>query len=55
MCEAIPQQVNYLIDEAVDVGKGANVTISYVHHYFINHGLGETDAHLHAENCSGQN
>lgn len=39
MCEAIPRQVNYLIDEAVDVGKGANVTISYVHHYFENHGL----------------
>ena len=53
MCEAIPQQVNYLIDEAV--GKGENVTISYVHHYFENHGLGETDAHLHADNCSGQN
>ena len=55
MCEAIPQQVNYLIDEAVDVGKGANTTISYVHHYFENHGLGETDVHLHADNCSGQN
>ena len=53
--EAIPRQVNYLIDEAVDVGKGANSTISYVHHYFANHGLGETHAHLHADNCSGQN
>ena len=53
--EAIPRQVNYLIDEAVDVGKGANSTISYVHHYFANHGLGETYAHLHADNCSGQN
>ena len=55
MCEAVPQQVNYLIDEAVDVGKGANTTISYMHHYFENHGLGETDVHLHADNCSGQN
>ena len=55
MCEAIPRQVNYLIDEASDVGKGANTTISYVHHYFQNHGLGETKAHLHADNCSGQN
>lgn len=55
MCEAIPRQVNYLIDEASDVGKGANTTISYVHHYFQNHGLGETQAHLHADNCSGQN
>lgn len=55
MNEAIPRQVNYLIDEAVSVGKGANSTISYVHHYFANHGLGETHAHLHADNCSGQN
>ena len=38
-----------------DVGKGANTTISYVHHYFQNHGLGETQAHLHADNCSGEN
>ena len=55
MYEAVPQQVNYLIDEASDVGKGANSTISYVHHYFQNHGLGETCVHLHADNCSGQN
>ena len=55
MCEAIPRQVNYLIDEASDVGKGANTTISYLHHYFEIHGLGETRAHLHADNCSGQN
>lgn len=55
MCEAIPQQVNYLIDEASDVGKGANTTISYVHHFFEHHGLGETSVHLHADNCSGQN
>ena len=55
MCEAIPRQVNYLIDEASDVGKGANTTISYVHHYFEHHGLGETSVHLHADNCSGQN
>ena len=36
MCEVIPRQVNYLIDEASVVGKGANTTISYVHHYFQN-------------------
>ena len=54
-CEAIPRQVNYLIDEASEVGKGANIIISYVHHYFENHGLGETCVHLHANNCSGQN
>ena len=55
MCEAVPRQVNYLIDEAAAVGKGANATISYVHHFFASHGLGETDVHLHADNCSGQN
>ena len=27
MCEAVPQQVNYLTDEASDFGKGANGTI----------------------------
>ena len=55
MCEAIPWQVNYLIDEASDVGKGASTTISYVHHYFEHHGLAETSVHLNADNCSGQN
>ena len=55
MCEAVPRQVNYLIDEAAAVGKGANATISYVHHFFAHHGLGETDVHLHADNCAGQN
>ena len=55
ICEAIPRQVNYLIDEVSNTGKGANSTISFVHYYFANHGLGETRAHLHADNCSGQN
>ena len=55
MCEGVPRQVNYLIDEAATVGKGANATISYVHHFFSRHGLGETDVHLNADNCSGQN
>ena len=34
---------------------GANTTISFLHHYFENHGLGENHVHLHADNCSGQN
>ena len=55
MCKAVPKQVNYLIDEASDVGKGANTTISSIHHFFQNHGLGEMHVHLHADNCSGQN
>lgn len=52
VCEAIPRQVNYLINEAASIGKGANLTISYIHHYFADHGLGETHAHLHVDNCS---
>ena len=54
-CEAIPRQVNYLIDEAVDVGKGSNAIVSMLHHFFEVHGLGERDVHLHADNCGGQN
>ena len=54
MCEDVPHQVNYLIDEAATIGKGANATISYIHHFFSHHGLGETDVHLHADNCVGQ-
>ena len=54
-CEAVPRQVNFLIDEAVSCGKGANPRISYVHYYLENHGLGEKDVHLHADNCGGQN
>ena len=55
MCEAIPQQVNFLIDEAATTGKGANATISYTHYYFQHHGLRETEARLNPDNCSGQN
>ena len=38
-CGAIPRQINYLID--VDLGKGANATVSMLHHYFAHDGLGE--------------
>ena len=48
-------QVNYLIDEAVNTGKGANSIISTLHHFFEHHSLGESDITLHADNCSGQN
>ena len=41
MCEGIPEQVNFLIDEAASTGKGANATISYVHYYLEHHRLGE--------------
>ena len=29
--------------------------VSYLHHFFANHGLGERVVHLHADNCVGQN
>ena len=47
-------QFNYLIDEAVSSGKGANTTISYVHNYLECHGMGETTAYFHADNCTGK-
>jgi len=55
ICEGLPRQVNFIIEEASSTGKGANTTISYVHYYFKEHGLGETDVHLNADNCAGQN
>ena len=55
MCEGVPREVNFLIDEAVTTGKGANATISYIHYYFEHHGLQETDIYLNADNCAGQN
>ena len=54
-CEAIPRQINYLIDEAMDVGKGSNAIVNMLHHFFETHGLGEVHVHLHADNCVGQN
>ena len=54
-CEGIPRQVNYLTDESGDCGKGANVVVSQLHHFFETHGLGETEVFLHADNCTGQN
>ena len=54
-CEALSKQVNYLIDESVACGKGANTVISLIDHFLDVYGLGEVDLHLHADNCSGQN
>ena len=53
--EAIPRQVNFLIEEAGDTGKGANNIISKLHYFFAKHGSGEEVAYLHADNCTGQN
>ena len=48
-------KVNFLIDEAVDTGKGGNTVASFLHYFFANYGLGEERVHLHADNCVGQN
>ena len=48
-------KINYLVDEAVNTGKGANSIISMVHHFLAMHSLGKVNLHLHADNCSGQN
>ena len=54
-CAALPQQVNFLINEAFDTGKGANAVISMLHYYLENHGLNATVLHFNADNCTGQN
>lgn len=54
-CEALPRQVNYLIDEADFPGRGADVVISLLDHYFEHYGLKESHVLLTADNCVGQN
>ena len=44
-CEVTSIQMNYLIDETDEIGKGANGTVSLIHHYLQTHG----------NNCVGQN
>ena len=54
-CEDLPRQVNFLIDEAGDCGKGSNSVISMLHYFFSNHALGEMEVFLTADNCSEHN
>ena len=54
-CEAIPWQVNFLINESIQYGKGVNTVISLIHYFFDNYGTGGKHIHLHTDNCSGQN
>ncbi|GFR95708.1 hypothetical protein ElyMa_000951400, partial [Elysia marginata] len=54
-CEALPQQVNFVIDEGMCSGKGSNAIVSYLDFFFKNYGLGEEVVHLHCDNCVGQN
>ena len=39
----------------MNVGKGTNAIISLLQYFFATYGLREKVAHLHADNCSGQN
>ncbi|ELT89667.1 hypothetical protein CAPTEDRAFT_217261 [Capitella teleta] len=41
-CEGLPQQVNFLIDEAHLILKGSNAVVLFLHHFFESYGLGET-------------
>ena len=54
-CEPLNFQVNYLIDEDDDPGKGANATISMLDHFLKNHAIQASQLCLHADNCVGQN
>ena len=53
-CEAFPKQVNFMLDESINTGTGANCVVSMLHYFFETYGVGECDVHLHADNCSGQ-
>ena len=51
----LKRQVNFLIDEAVKTGKGANVVASMLHHY-IRMEIPELEdliLNLIADNCAG--
>ena len=49
-CKAFPRQVNFLLDESGDCGKGANTVISLLHYYFDHHGLGKSKCAV--DDCS---
>ena len=59
--EAIPAQINYLLDETDTIGPngskshGPNSVVTLLHHYFEHHGLGEKECALAADNCCAQN
>ena len=55
MTEALPHMILFLLDEAVETGKGANTVISMLDFFFEAYGMRERRCHLHADNCCGQN
>ena len=54
-CEARGEQVNYLIDENDQPGKGANCVVSMIHHYLELNSSATQEVLLHADNAVGQN
>ena len=54
-CEAKSEQVNYLIDESDNPGKGANCVVSMLHHYLQKQSYSDQEILLHADNAVGQN
>ena len=48
-------QINFIIDEAVDTGKGSNTVVSYLHSFLSAYSMGANHLMLHADNCPGQN
>lgn len=55
MNDTIKKQHNYLTPESVQVTKGSNAIVSYIHHYLSNYSSGEKNLYKHADNCVGQN
>lgn len=53
--EPLGKFILYIIPEACATGKGSDVVLSLLHHYFENFAIGETDTVCHADNCCGQN
>ena len=51
-CEPLGFQVNYLVDEDDDIGKGANAAISLLDHFLYEHGVQEQELSLHVDNCA---
>ena len=56
-CEGKSEQVNYLIDENDNPGKGANCVVSMLHHYLETYANVRFDQllYLHVDNAVGQN
>ena len=54
-CEPLGFQVNYLVDEDDEIGKGAYAMVSLLDNFLYEHGIREQHLSLQADNCVGQN